>query len=400
MRARLVALSATLLLTPALLAACGDDGTSSSPQAGADADARGCVTDFDPAADYFPDRSTLEHAKNFTVRYEKAYQVLTVKEPYPDGKPESYVLYRCGTPEPELTGELAGAPRIEIPVRGLYSGSTTHLPLLVDLGRENVLTGVASAATVVDKDIRARADADEIVEYAPGGQIDTERVVTAAPDIVMTGGTESAEYGTLRDAGIPVVANAEWLEADPLGRAEWVKFMAALTGDEAEAAKVFDRIEADYTAIADRVPGGDPVSTLIGTMYQGTWYMPSGGSYVGKLLADAGATYPWAGETDTGSLELDFETVFTESGSAPVWLADGEWENLADVTTEDERYGQLAAVHGGQVWSNTLVIGPGGGNDYWERGVTRPDLVLGDLAAILHPDAFPDHTFAFYRRIT
>lgn len=39
----------------------------------------------------------------------------------------------------------------------------------------------------------------------------------------MTGGTESGEYQTLRDAGIPVVANAEWLENDPLGRAEWVK---------------------------------------------------------------------------------------------------------------------------------------------------------------------------------
>ncbi len=260
---------------------------------------------------------------------------------------------------------------------------------------------MASAATVVNPDIRARLDAGEIVEYAPGGQIDTERVVTEAPDVLMTGGTESAEYGTLRDAGIPVVANAEWLEADPLGRAEWVKFMAALTGEETEAAKVFDRIEADYTAIADRVPDGDGdrVPALIGTMYQGTWYMPSGGSYVGKLLADAGATYPWADETDTGSLELDFETVFTESGGAPIWLADGEWENLADVTTEDERHGQLAAVRGGQVWSNTLVIGPGGGNDYWERGVTRPDLVLGDLAAILHPDAFPGHTFAFYRHL-
>lgn len=398
MRARLVALSATLLIAPALLAACGEDDPS--PTAASAPDARGCVTSFDTEKDYFPDHSALEYAKNFTVRYEKAYQVLTVREPYPDGKPESYVLYRCGTPEPEPGGDLAAAPRIEVPIESLYSGSTTHLPLLVDLDRKGVLTGVASGASVVDKDIRARLDADEVAEYAPGGQIDTERVVAAAPDVVMTGGTDAAEYKTLRDAGIPVVANAEWLESDPLGRAEWVKFMAALTGDEAKAAKVFGQIEADYQAIAAKVPGTDPTAALIGTMYQGVWYMPSGGSYVGKLLADAGASYPWADETDTGSLELDFEKVFTESGSAPVWLADGEWKTLADVTADDSRYGELAAVRDGQVWTNTLTVGPGGGNDYWERGVTRPDLVLGDLVAILHPDALSGHDFAFYKKIT
>lgn len=86
--------------------------------------------------------------------------------------------------------------------------------------------------------------------------------------------------------------------------------------------------------------------------------------------------------------------------SAPVWLADGEWRTLADVTADDERYGELAAVRDGQVWTNTLTIGPGGGNDYWERGVTRPDLVLGDLVAILHPDVLPGHDFAFYKKIT
>ncbi|KPM56213.1 ABC transporter substrate-binding protein [Frankia sp. R43] len=402
MRARLVALSTTLLLLPALLAGCGDDDPSPSTAgagAGAGTDSRGCVTSFDEGTDYYPTRSTLEHAKNFTITYEKAYQVVTVKEPYPDGKPESYVLYRCGTPKPELTGDLADAPRIETPIDSLYSGSTTHLPLLVDLDRTGILTGVSSAASVVNKDIRGRIDAGKVVEYAGNGQLDTEKVVTAAPDVLMTGGTDDPAYQKLRDAGIPVVANAEWLESDPLGRAEWVKFMAAFTGDEEKAGKVFDQIEADYDAIVDKVPDSKPVPTLIGTMYQGTWYMPSGGSYVGKLLADAGASYPWSGEKDTGSLELDFESVFTKSGDAKIWLADGEWKTRGDITAEDARYGQFAAFRDGQVWSNNLVIGAGGGNDYWERGVTRPDLVLGDLAAILHPDAFPNHTFAFYQQI-
>ncbi|WP_242424707.1 ABC transporter substrate-binding protein, partial [Frankia sp. EI5c] len=208
------------------------------------------------------------------------------------------------------------------------------------------------------------------------------------------------EYQKLRAAGIPVVANAEWLESDPLGRAEWVKFMAALTGDEEKAGKIFDRIEADYNTTVDAIPDGSPTDVLVGSMYQGTWTVPSGGSYGARLLADVGAGYPWSGEPGTGSVELDFETVFTRSGEAKIWLTSGEWNSLAEITAEDERYGQLAAVRAGQVWNNNLVTGEGGGNDYWELGATRPDLVIGDLAAILHPEEFPNHTFAFYQRLS
>lgn len=139
------------------------------------------MTSFDEGTDYFPVHSTLEYAENFSISYEKAHQVLTVKQPYPDAEPESYVLYRCGTPEPELTGDLADAPRIEVPIQSLYSGSTTHLPLLVDLDRTDVLTGVSNASYVVNEEIRDRIGAGGVVEYAGGGQIDTEQVVAGAP---------------------------------------------------------------------------------------------------------------------------------------------------------------------------------------------------------------------------
>ncbi|WP_374690080.1 ABC transporter substrate-binding protein [Frankia sp. AvcI1] len=385
------------------LVACGSSTTGGPAAAGAGTDSRGCVNHFNPDTDYFPEKSTFTRAKNVTLSYHKSYQVLTVKQPFPGGRPESYVLVRCGAPAPALTGDLAKAQRIEVPIRSLYSGSTTHLPLLVDLDRTDVLTGVASATTVVNADIRRRISEHKVTEYAAGGKINVEKVVTGHPDVLLTDGTDMPEYSAVRRGGVPVVADAEWLEGDPLGRAEWIKVMAALTGDEAKAAKVFDRIVGDYQAVARTVSDAHepPVAILPGSMYQGTWYMPSGASYVGRLLADAGASYPWSGSRDSGSLELAFEAVYAKAGTARIWLADGEWHTLGDATKEDTRYGTLAATRpGGQVWTNTLVIGPGGGNDYWERGVTRPDLVLGDLAAILHPDLAKNHTFAFYRRLS
>jgi iron complex transport system substrate-binding protein len=43
-------------------------------------------------------------------------------------------------------------------------------------------------------------------------------------------------------------------------------------------------------------------------------------------------------------------------------------------------------------------VSPTGGNAVFERGVTHPDEVLADLAAILHPDRLPGHDFVYFRQ--
>ena len=387
----LVALTATSLL----LAGCSSSASDTDTALAAD----GCITDFDPTVDYFPDKSEIVDAENFSITYENSYQVLTVDEPFSGAKPESYVLVKCGAPAPDLTGELADAQQIQVPITSLYSGSTTHLPLVTELGLLDVLTGVSNASYVSDASVIERVGSGAIAEYAAGGTVDTEAVVLAAPDVLMTGGTDDPAYAQLRDAGIGVVANAEWLEASPLGRAEWIKVMAALTGTENEAAQVYDGIRDSYLEVQAKATGAEPVPVLLGGMSQGTWYMSSGGSYMGHLFTDAGAQWPWQDVTSTGSLPLDFEAVVADASDAPTWLVVNSWTSIAEALADDERYGSLAAVGTGQVWNANKALGPNGGNDFYERGVLRPDLILADLVAILHPELMPDHEFTFYQRL-
>ncbi len=345
------------------------------------------------------DRTTVEYAENFSLQYFDGYQVLTVNEPSPGAPAEPYVLVSCGA-TPELPPELASAQQIPVPVDSLYSGSTTHLPLLVDLDRVDVLTGVATAGFVSSPEVIAAIDAGAVAEYAPTEQIDVERVVAARPDVLMTGGIDDPAYATLRGAGIPVVANAEYLEPTPLGRAEWIKVMAALTGDELRATAAFDQVEAAYTENSAIAVGAEPVPVAAGSLFEGVWSVPAGGSYLGRLLADAGGANPWADDPSTGSLSLDFETVYSRAGQAPVWLATQDWATRADALAADPRYGELVAMREGRTWTANKLVGPGGGNDFYERGVTRPDLVLADLVAILHPELAPGHEFTFYAELT
>jgi iron complex transport system substrate-binding protein len=382
---------ATSLVLP--MAACSaHSGSSAAP----DPD---CLTDFSPYVDYFPDKSTVTDATNFSISYHNSYQILTVEQPYPNGSPEAYVLVRCGAPAPQLTGDLAHAQQIEVPVKSLYSASTTHLGMIAELGRAGVVVGVAAAANVVSPQIRKRVTAGKIVEYAPGQQINMETVIAGHPDVLVTQGIDDPSYSTLRDAGIDVVADAEWLEATPLGRAEWVKVFAALTGTENKAAVVYDQLRDDYQGLVRKAAKVQPVEVLPGTLDQGTWSAPAGGDYAGRLIVDAGGSYPWADDPRTGSLQLNFESVYAKAGQYLRWLVTSDWKTLDDALAADSRYGELAALRDGQVWSAAKAIGPGGGNDYWERGVARPDLLLADLVAILHPDLAHDHQFEFYRQV-
>ncbi|MFC4951184.1 hypothetical protein ACFPFQ_47835, partial [Pseudonocardia sp. GCM10023141] len=75
------ALVAVLAAVAMAATACG----SSTPPAPA-ATGAGCISGFDAATDYFPVKAAFEHASNVTLTYERSYQVLRVKQPYPQSR--------------------------------------------------------------------------------------------------------------------------------------------------------------------------------------------------------------------------------------------------------------------------------------------------------------------------
>lgn len=358
---------------------------------------RDCVTDYDATTDYFPHKASIDYAKNLRLDYHLNWVNVTVEQPFPGGRAENYALVRCGTPAPALGDQVQ---MIEVPVRTVYSGSTTQLPWFTELGVLDTLTGAASTAMISNEQVRARVSTGKVTEYANGATIDVERVMAAHPDVLLTDGTENAAYPALRRAGIPVVAVADWLETDPLAIAEWIKLLGVLTDTSAKAQDVFAGVASRYHELAAKTRGLPPTEILYGADFQGTWSVPGGASSSGRLIRDAGGTWPWAGSPGN-TVQLSFEDVVDRARNIPIWLvADNQWTTIADVLRVDPRYRSLAAVNSGQVWNANLAMGPTGGNDFYELGSSRPDLVLADTVAIAHPDLMPDHTFVFYRQLT
>lgn len=364
----------------------------------------GCIDTFTPGVDYFPQKVEVGYARNFSVEYFDSYKLVTVVEPFPGGAPEHYVLLQCGAPQPTLDGDLADAEIISVPLPSLFSASATHNPMLEALGMVDRLTGVSSLGYTSNAAVLAAAAEGRIVEFAPTFETDVELVIDMAPAAFMTGGGDDNAYAVMRQAGIPVIANAEWLETDVLARAEWVKYIALFFNAEGEANATFAEIDATYaaaSALANSVPTSERPRVFSGSSFQGVFYASGGRSYVAQTIAAAGGDYIFADNRDTGSTaHADLELILDRAGDADIWInAATTYSSLEDIVAEEPRLARLPSAQNGQVWIYDRDATPTGAVGYWELGVLRPDLILLDLIKIFHPDLVPDHEFVFYRSI-
>ena len=387
----------TAVLLSLLISACSR--THELPAAAG----KGCIDAFNPSTDYFPDKTKLEFAEKFSVEYHNSYKVVTVRRPDDGGIEENYVLLQCGAPRPTLTNDLSNAQIITVPITSLFSAASAHMPLLVDLGHVDVLTGIGQSSYVTTEPIRERIRQGLVTEYAPNNVINTELVITKAPSILMSsGGGYPEAYSALRKAGVAVVSNVEWQESSALARAEWLKFMAVFLNEERKAREEFDTIRDRYMTLKERashVPEKDRPRVMTGTVYRGVFEISGGASYVAGLISDAGGVYVWADNKDSGGSSVDMESQITRASNADVWINGGDWKSLKTMLSEEPRYKQFKPFKTGNVWLYNRLTNEYGGYDYWSRGVTRPDLILGDLIKIFHPDLAKDHEFVWYKQV-
>lgn len=361
----------------------------------------GCVDAYSEGVDYFPNKIEVTEAANFTVDYFDHYKVVTINAPFAGAESGiTYLLVQCGTPIPaDVTAEAT----IEVPVNSIVAMSTSYLPALEELGLLDKVVGVDTAAFTSNETITSGVAAGDIVEIGGGAEVNVETAIDLQPDLIMTYGTGSADFDAeprLREAGLDVALNAEFLETTPLGRAEWVDYIALFFNEEAAAESWFEGVADRYNELRDMAAGtAERPVVFTDTPYEGTWYMAGGGSFAAQLLEDAGADYVYADDEQTGSLFLDFETVFDDASAADFWLNIGFFSSLDDLSAADSRFTEFTAFQNGQVYNNDARMSANGGNDYYESAVVRPDVVLEDLIAIFHPDLVPAHEFTYFRKV-
>ncbi|CAN5824206.1 ABC transporter substrate-binding protein [soil metagenome] len=385
-------------VAPVATPASPGTGTTAAPTANL---ADGCVTTYDAAVDYFPEKTKPTYTDGFSVEYHNNYKVVTVKTPWQGAKePLQYALVQCGTPAPTA---FKKEQIIEVPVKRFVSMSTTYLPFLDELNLLDRLVGLDDATYVNNEKVAKLAADGKLKMIGFGAKVNVEQALDLNPDLIMTyamGAADSDAHPLLIEAGLKVVVNAEWLDTSPLGRAEWGKFLALFFKREVAADAMFAKTATAYEKLVAQAATVKTKPTVFtDTDYQGTWYVAGGQSFGAHFLADAGATYLWADDTSSGSSPLAFEAVFDKAKDADVWLNTGFLSSLNDLKAADARYADFAAFKQGNVWNNNVRANANGGNDYYESAIAHPDVVLADLIKILHPELLPDHKLVYYQQL-
>ena len=354
-----------------------------------------------PIAENKPSATTLRYASGFRVTYQDNNTKL-VEVVYPFQGATSgykYLLVPKGQPVPDHEKDVR---IISIPLSSIICTSTTHIPLLDYLEETEKLVGFPSTDYISSEKARKLIDAGKVQELGVDKGLNLERVAMLRPDMVM-GYTMNSDYGQFKkieDLHVPVVINAEYLEKHPLGRAEWIKFMALFFNKEKTADSVFAVIEKEYLktkAVADRAPSKRTV--LSGIVYGDAWFLPGGQNYAAKLLRDAGYHYLWDDDSTSGFLELSFESVYEKAHGADFWIGVGSFSSLKEVENADHRYARFKPFQQRQVYTSNLRKGSTGGSEFLELGYLRPDIILKDLMKIAHPELMRGHELYFHKRL-
>lgn len=332
----------------------------------------------------------VRYAKGFDVFYGDNYKIVVVYNPWKEGEMQQ-IYYLVGNKEVETPND---GLKVVVPVENIAISSCTHVEFLNLLGEINSVAGVCTPHLIYNDDIRKRYADGKIQSLGDAHNVNLEQLVHLRPDIYIAASynQQDEQAKRLQQSGVKLVFNNEWTEQSLLARAEWIKFVAAFYNKEQLADSIFSGIEKDYIEASRIVQAVENKPTVMaGGNFKGTWYMPSGASYMGRLFADAGADYFYKNDSSTNaSLALNFETVLGNFHDVDVWL-NAPTTSMSALMQMDERHGLFRAAREGRVFGFYARTLPDGANDFWESAVARPDLVLKDLIWALHPYLLPNY---------
>jgi iron complex transport system substrate-binding protein len=343
--------------------------------------------------------SSNKYAHGFRVEAHPSFTKLSVSSPWENAGDVTFDYFLV--PEGTTIDSLKSA--ISVPVKKVICLSTTHIGFISALGEIDRVFGISGAKYVSDPILKAKIDKGEVPDVGYDQNLNYEMIVNLKPDVVFAYGVGSEVVGfvnRLSDLGIPVVLNAEYLEQSPLGKAEWIRFIAPFFGKSAMGDSIFEAVEENYLRYKQQVENCEhrPV-VMTGLPYKDQWWVPGGKAYLAAMLKDAGADYLWKDHPSDESFVVSPEQMIIEAEKAEFWLHTGFVTSLSGIIGFDSRYSNFKPFVDKKLYNNDLRLSGDGGNDFWESGVVRPDLILDDLISIFHPEIDPQHQLYYYRKL-
>ena len=337
---------------------------------------------------------TIRYARNLHIAYYDDYVPVRIRDPWDTLRQrQHYVLVDRDKPLPARLP--ADGTVIRVPVEKAVIYTSVHTAIAEELGALDQVAGICEPQYITSPEVLRRIGEGRIADLGMSTSPNVEKIIDIGTEMIIASPFENSGYGSAEKLGIPIVEAADYMENHPLGRTEWVLFYGLLLGCREEAGDVFTRTERRYLELKELAAGvAYRPTVLLERRYGNSWAVPSGGSYIGVMHADAGADYVFRGFSGAKSIHLTFEEVFDRAGDADFWFLKYDTRapyTYAHLRQEYEPYANFRPWKERRIFAcNTIT------STYYDDITLHPDRVLEDLIAIYHPDLLPGHVQRYY----
>ena len=351
----------------------------------------------------------MDHAQTFQVRERDGYRIVDLKAPVvswgggAQGADQTarVVLVPKDLEPPVLAGDLTDAVVVRTPVERIAANYGFLEAILTALEIEDRLVAVGGVKSYND-DIRARTRSGELAQLGYGWHSPPyiDPLLESRPDVflMVLGDLGHAEhYERIKELGVPVVPIFFEAETTYMGPVDYVRLIGMMSGREAEADAFVSMVTKNVRHLKALVTDVQPRKVL------GSWYAGSGRWMVtvrnadGALLRDAGGINVMAQPDDIrvdDFVRVGTEVLLEKARDIDCWI-------IRD--THSMPFADVDVLRNFKAWrEGCLFAGDGRSKpeadafDIYETGIIRPDLILGDLVGMLHPDLI-DREFLYYR---
>ena len=316
---------------------------------------------------------SVKDATGFTVRDSADVRFVEV------GKKDRFALVHSDdTPIP------ANYIKVRIPIYNTICMTALQLSNFTILDAHDVVKGITGTKNLFNQDILQRVKDGQIVKIGMEGNIDTELVLAANPNVIFISPSKRGGYDAIKETGITLIPHLGYKELDPLGQAEWIKFVGMFIGKEKEANEVFAGIEKRYCDLKQAASAASFKPTVFsGEMHYGNWHAVGGKNYLAQIFRDAGADYVIT-DDETGGEDLEFEKMYALAANADYWRilnsfpGDFNYDALKASEPRNELF--KAFKEHKVIYCNMKQ------QAYYEISPVQPDVLLKDFVAIFHPE--------------
>lgn len=343
------------------------------------------------------------YAKGFSVEYIKdGIRLVDIKDPQSDDSEKMPIGYRFALVPKGLQEEIytplipEDYTVVKVPLERTIAMTLLQISAFTALEAHDYLTAITSTKNLFNKDLLERVKSGKLQKIGQEGNFDQELIMAANPEAIFISPFKRGGYDAIKETGITLIPYLGYKELNPLGQAEWIKFIAMFIGKEKFSNELFSQIEGNYLKMKELAAGATTRPTVFsGEMHSGNWYAVGGKNHLAQIFRDAGAEY-LIDDDNTGGVNIEFEKIYATCAKADYWRIlnsfSGDFSYNALKKSEPRNVLFDAFKKKRVIYCNMKQT------PYYELAPVHPDLLLKDFIAIFHPELVEeDYQPTFYK---